>query len=302
MNKFNLQQSGVVFTEEGHTYHLGGKELQGVTGILDRRLFPDKYDGVDDEVLERARLRGTAIHRYCQIYDDLGIITEGSVETAHYASMRNALGLVPVAREYIVTDGEHYASKIDAIYEGKDGGVVLNDLKTTYHLDKEYVSWQLSIYAWMFEKMNPGVNVEGLTATWLHGDDAEYVGIERKDVSLVEALIKADLNDEPFDYYPDRGDVPDYIARHIDELRDLDEMMKAMKKRQDVLKAEILQRMGETHASSIKTGSATFSRIAASQKYVFDSDKFKAENRELYDHYCTKLSEKKESLTIRFKS
>ena len=301
MSTINLTSSGVLFNEEQHTYHLGDKELQGVTGILDRRLFPNKYDGIDEEILENARIRGTLIHRYCEIYDDMGIITEGSVETAHYASMREALGLVPIAREYIVTDGEHYASKIDAIYEGKEGGVVLNDLKTTYHLDKEYVSWQMSIYAWMFERMNPGVKVEGLTATWLHGDDAEYVGIERKDVSLVEALIKADLNDEPFDYYPDRGDVPDYIARSINELRELDAMMKQMKARQDVLKSGILQRMIETHASSVKAAVATFSRVAASSKYTFDADRFKAEHRELYDQYCTKLTEKKESLTIRFK-
>jgi hypothetical protein len=66
----------------------------------------------------------------------------------------------------LVTDGEHYASKIDAVYQGEKG-VILNDRKTTYHLDKEYVSWQLSIYAWMFERMNPGVEVEGLTATWM---------------------------------------------------------------------------------------------------------------------------------------
>lgn len=300
MNTINLQQSGVVFNEEGHTYHLGGKELQGVTGILDRRLFPNKYDGVDEEILAKAAERGTAIHRYCQIYDDLGIVTEGCEEVAHYASMRDALGLVPVAREYIVTDGEHYASKIDAVYQGKEG-VILNDLKTTYHLDKEYISWQLSIYAWMFEKMNPGVTVECLTATWLRGDTAEYVGIERKDVSLVEALIQADINDTPFDYYPNVGDIPEYIAKAERELSDIDTSMKMLKARQDKLKADILAHMGKDHASSVKTDIATFSRVAASSKYVFDVDRFKENHRDLYDRYCTKLQEKKESLTIRFK-
>ena len=301
MDTINLTNSGIVFNEDAHTYHLGEKQLQGVTGILECRLFPDKYADIDEEILEKARIRGTNIHRYCKIYDDLGIVTFGCEEVAHYANMREALHLVPIAREYIVTDGEHYASKIDAIYQGTDGGVVLNDLKTTYHLDKEYISWQLSIYAWMFERMNPGVKIEGLTATWLHGDTAEYVGIERKDVSLVEALLKADLNDEPFDYYPNIGDVPEYIARTVDELRELDAMMKAMKKRQDVLKADILVKMGDAHAATIKTDVATFSRVAASSKYVFDVDKFRENHRDLYDMYCTKFQERKESLTIRFK-
>lgn len=301
MNTINLQQCGVVFNEEGHTYHLGERELQGVTGILERRLFPDKYADVDIEILERAKQRGTAIHRYCEIYDDLGIITEGCEEVEHYAKMREALNLVPITREYIVTDGEHYASKIDAVYQGKDGGVVLNDLKTTYYLDKEYISWQLSIYAWMFERMNPEVKIEGLTATWLRGDVAEYVGIERKENELVEALIQADINEEPFDYYPDDGEVPGYIAKSMHELRNLDDSIKMLKARQDSLKAVILEKMGQDHASSVKTDVATFSRIAASSKYVFDEDKFRDNHRDLYDQYCTKLQQKKESLTIRFK-
>ena len=77
--------------------------------------------------------------------------------------------------------------------------------------------------------------------------------------------------------------------------------MKMLKDRQDKLKAEILTRMGEDHAATIKTDIATFSRVAASQKYVFDVDKFRDNHRDLYDQYCTKLQEKKESLTIRFK-
>jgi len=297
----NLVQSGVIFDPEPHTYHLNGMELQGVTGILSRRLFQHKYDDVDPEILERARERGTNIHRFCEIYDSLGIITEGWEEVQHYANMKKALNLVPIAREYLVTDGQHYASKVDAVYEGTNGGVILNDLKTTYHLDREYLSWQLSIYAWMFERMNPTIPIEGLTATWLHGEDAEYVNIERKDVSLVEALLAADIADQPFVYYPGDDDVPDYIASTVNELRELDAVAKSIKARQDALKAVILTKMTDSHASSVKTSVATFSRSAASSKYTFDADKFKAEHRDLYDAYCTKLTERKESLSIRFK-
>lgn len=301
MDKIQLTSCGVVFNEQGHTYRLGDKELMGITPVLQRRLFPDKYADIDPEILSKAAARGTAIHRYCEIYDDLGIITEDCAEVKKYAAIREAIGLVPIAREYIVTDGEHYASKIDAVYEGDECGVILNDLKTTDHLDKEYVSWQLSIYAWMFERMNPGVKVEGLTATWLRGGDGGYVNIERKDNSLVEALLKADLNDEPFDYYPGADDIPEYIAKVERELSNIDNSMKMLKARQDSLKAYILQRMGETHATTVKTERATFSRVAASSKYDFDKDRFRKEHRALYDEYCTKLVEKKESLTIRFK-
>ncbi|MBQ1484917.1 MAG: hypothetical protein IIZ44_00520 [Muribaculaceae bacterium] len=300
MNKIQLTSCGVVFNEQDHTYTLEGKQLQGITGVLQRRLFPDKYADVDPEVLAKAAARGTAIHRYCQIYDELGIVTEGCEEVTHYAAMCKALDLVPVASEYLVTDGEHYASKIDAVYQGEKG-VILNDRKTTYHLDKEYVSWQLSIYAWMFERMNPGVEVEGLTATWMREGICEYVGIDRKDASLVEALLQADINDEPFQYYPDADDVPDYISKVQRELANIDSSMKMLKARQDALKAEVLARMSEEHASTIRTELATFSRVAPSQKYVFDEKRFMENHRDIYDQYCTKLQSRKESLTIKFK-
>ena len=39
-----LVKSCVVFNEENHTYMLGEKQLQGVTGMIGRQLFPDKYE------------------------------------------------------------------------------------------------------------------------------------------------------------------------------------------------------------------------------------------------------------------
>ena len=38
-----LVKSGVVFNEENHTYFLGDKQLSGITGMIKRQLFPDKY-------------------------------------------------------------------------------------------------------------------------------------------------------------------------------------------------------------------------------------------------------------------
>ena len=59
--------------------------------------------------------------------------------------------------------------------------------------------------------------------------------------------------------------------------------------------------MSEEHASTIRTELATFSRVAPSQKYVFDEKRFMENHRDIYDQYCTKLQSRKESLTIKFK-
>lgn len=52
-----LVKSCVVFNEENHTYMLGEKQLQGVTGMIGRQLFPDKYKDIPDFVLKKAAAR-----------------------------------------------------------------------------------------------------------------------------------------------------------------------------------------------------------------------------------------------------
>ena len=65
-----LTNSRVVFDKEHHTYHLDGHQLQGITGMLHRRLFPSEYANIPQEVLDNAARRGSAIHDACEAYDN----------------------------------------------------------------------------------------------------------------------------------------------------------------------------------------------------------------------------------------
>ena len=49
-----LKESGVVFNEELHQYLLDGKELSGITGMIQRQLFPDEFEGVPEEMMMAA--------------------------------------------------------------------------------------------------------------------------------------------------------------------------------------------------------------------------------------------------------
>ena len=62
--RIELQDSGVVFNEELHEYWLGNKQLSGITGILQRQLFPDEFDGVPEDMIKSAAEYGT--HRHLQ--------------------------------------------------------------------------------------------------------------------------------------------------------------------------------------------------------------------------------------------
>ena len=83
-----LVKSSVVFNEENHTYMLGEKQLQGITGMISRQLFPDKYKDVPDFVLKRAAEKGSLIHAQCQFVDATGLPPE-SIEAENYLKERN---------------------------------------------------------------------------------------------------------------------------------------------------------------------------------------------------------------------
>lgn len=143
-----LIKSQVVFNPDEHTYMLGDKELSGITSVIGRQLFPDKYRDVPEDVLRKAAERGTMIHSICELVDDIGI-THDSDEAQGYKELKDDWGLRYECSEYLVSDNEHYASCIDKVYRENDTDFTLGDIKTTYVLDKESVRWQLSIYAYL---------------------------------------------------------------------------------------------------------------------------------------------------------
>ena len=146
-----LKDSGVVFKEDTHQYFLGDKELLGITSTLVHRAYPDTYKDVPEDVLMKAAERGTNVHQTIQFCEENKI--EGSTpEYISYKAMKEANGLTYVTNEYIVTDGERYASAIDLVFVDGEGKIVIGDIKTTYIPHYDNVALQLSVYKRFFEK------------------------------------------------------------------------------------------------------------------------------------------------------
>lgn len=193
-----LNQSSVVFNQHAHTYTLNGKTLSGVTSLLNRQLFKDKYTGISEEMLAKAASRGSLIHETIELVDELGVSSD-MPEVIAYLDIKSKNNLCTLENEYLVSDNEHIASSIDLVFDDCS----LADIKTTSKLDKEYVSWQLSIYAYLFELQNPTLKVNKLFAIWLpkpqYGKPA-LVEVERIPNDIIELLIECDKRGEQFDY------------------------------------------------------------------------------------------------------
>ena len=290
-----LNQIPVLFNQEEHTYThaLTGKMLKGITSTLIHRLFPNKYSGIPQAILTRAADRGTTIHEEIELAETIGI-EPTTEEGRNYLKLKEEHGLRFLESEYTVSDLEHYATNIDAIYDVEDNVVDIADFKTTSRFDKESVSWQLSVCAYFLEQNNPHIKVRNLFGIWLRGDIAQLVPVDRRSDEEVEALIKADVNDAEFEYSPA---FPDYIRENETALYVLGKRIKELTEEYDRIKAEMLEKMLENKDKSFDTGNMLITVIAPSVRTSFDSKRFTAEHEELAKEY-TKTTTTKESLKL----
>lgn len=190
MSKIELVSSKVVFDELAHTYNYMGQMLSGVTSLLHRTLFADKYTGISAEVLAKAAEYGHNIHEQIELVDSLGVESDNP-SVQDYVRMKQENNLTPLVNEYLVSDEMTYASSIDIVFDD----LTLADVKTTSRLDMEYLSWQLSIYAHLFEMQNPGLKVPRLLAIWLpkpRYGKSMLVEIQRKPIEAIKVLLAWD--------------------------------------------------------------------------------------------------------------
>ena len=300
-----LKEPSIMFDELNHTYTNGeGKQLSGVTALLKRQLFADKYDGISEKVLEQAAERGNLIHRQVEMYETFGgNIDTLSDEARTYVTLKDANKFETIATELLVSDFENVASGIDVVWE-KNGHVFLCDIKTTSKLDMEYLSWQLSIYKYLLLRNNPDVEIRGLYACWLPREQygkPKLVPVDEKPMAWVKDLIETDARGEQW-VNPEAAlvaereqslAVPQELTRAIASYLEAEKQAKEMKEQ---LRA-LMQEHGITKWEC-EEFTATIGKD--SETTTFDSKAFKEANPDEYNKYL-KTSTRKGSFKVTLK-
>lgn len=284
-----LRESGVLFNKASHRYHLDGKVLQGITSTLVRRAYPDTYKDIPEEKLMRAASRGTAIHQAIEDYEEQSILSD-KAELMSYVRIKESNGLEHVASEYLVTDGERYASAIDHVFVDAEGNIILADIKTTSEKHYENVACQLSIYKRFFEQQNPSLKVTKIVLIWLRGEKEEYRELQPWEDEWLDALFLADAEDKPFDINITYGDLPDKVAAAEDEIVRIESTISELTEKSKAIKADMYKLLERYNKPSYTGARVRLTKVLPTEKESFDTAKFKAEHPDMYAQYLKKTT------------
>jgi len=291
MGDVELKKSPVVFDKESHTYTLGERTLQGITGIITSQLFPDKYAGVSASVLRNAAERGTSVHEEIEMAENGFEPDEPREETLSWKKIKSEARLEWLESEYTVSDEKDWASNIDLVMRDADGGIVLADIKTTYRPDLDYAGWQLGVYRYLFELQNPGLEVKRLLIVWLRDGKGQLIEVTAHGKEEVKRLLDDSRDGVQF--------VPDSVKEeNVDAQAMFGEAPEESVARLWAMASKI-EKMKKTVSSNMKgwmqdKGLTSFGgsliKVSLSQgapKETFDKERFREEHPDLWAEYVT---------------
>lgn len=300
MRQTQLIQSPVQFIEnraEGmHHYILGLNELTGVTTILKDVIYRDKYTGIDEAVLRNAADRGTAIHEAVQAYM-MGVDYEldpylqpyeldARVAWDAWTNNPACAGLVAEAVEYLVSDCKEIASKIDVVRQVGEGKYAIADIKTTYEVDIEYVSWQLSVYKYLFERQNPNSEVVQMQVFWYNRREKMWRldDIPDKGTAEVERLLDAWRKGEFWGMpMPADTEYPAPLLNIGQMYAEMEQAVKDATAKRDEFRDRMLAAMTDAGIEQVKAEGFTCSLVGESERKGFDYKRMIKENPDLAD-------------------
>lgn len=306
--RIELKQCSVVFNEEDHSYYLPEKDkyLSGITGMLERQLFPDTYAGIPEAILEQSAKYGTAVHESIEDFD-MNWKNDGTQEVADYISLCTEHGLVHEESEYLITDGENYASMIDKVYRVDETTFDLGDIKTYGVMTpekREKARYQLSLYCYLFELQNKKAKVRRIFILHIRNKQkkdgsfdhiSDFIELKRIPSEIVKELLLADSMGEQFN---NPYAIPEDIKSQESIIRNLIQVKTDAETKLNSIKARILSLMEANDVKSWATDTMRITRKLPSTRSSFSLADFKEAHSDIDIEPFMRTSQVAGSLTI----
>ena len=290
----------IYFDEATHTYtNEAGKVLISVTQLLRKHGLAPDYSAVQSDVLERASERGTLIHKEIEDY-----ITNGEIGfTEELASFIDYIGQRgdPIFSEHLVAN-DLIAGTIDLIYRIRIDydTLVIADYKTTSTLHVDSVTWQLSLYAYLFDKEQ----YSAFKAEAFHfqkDGSLKVIPLNLKPIEAVEQLIACERNGE---IYSEQLPVEERQLRMLADAEEVIQYFESQKKEAEAkaqqIREAILLAMEKNSVKKFENDRICVTYVAPSQRVSIDSATLKKEMPEIAEKY-SKTSQVKAQIRIKLK-
>lgn len=275
------------FDESTHTYtNKKGKVLISTTQLLALAGIGANYDKVDSELLKSSAEKGIAVHKEIEEYIKYGVdgFTDAQLEFAKFIHKNK---LKPIASEKIVSDG-NIAGTIDCVLEDINGDLTLVDFKTTSVIHKESVSWQTSIYKYLWEKCEkrPIKNLQ--VFHFLNNGKLEIGNVKIVSAEKIKDLINWYLakTENPFELSLLNQEQIALKNKTIEIIKNSKAQLEEAEKQLDKIKDLLVKAMKENGLSKYEDENIILSLVAPITKTTLDTKRLKAEKPKLYESYC----------------
>lgn len=258
----------IKFNEKEHIYELDGKQLISVTQLLRKHGLAPDFSNVDEETLRRKAERGTMIHKEIENYvttGDLGF----TQEFYDFRNFAKDLNLVNMKAEQVVYN-DLVAGTLDLTAErtAEDCGYmrVIIDHKTSSHLDKNYLRWQLSVYEYL-----SGQEYDKFYCFHL-ADKSKIIEIERIPRAEIERLMECERKG---DIYKPSLAIDNNLLLELrtmeETIKKTEEQVKLAKEQQDIIKKKLITAMADSGVKSFENDIIKITYIAPSVKKMIDT-------------------------------
>lgn len=286
------------FIEETHQYLLGDKELISVTTLMRKHGLAPSYNGVKPDVLRAKAERGTHIHLEIENYIKSGFIGF-TAELVNFINHIKASNTEVLKSEFILHN-DIVAGTADLLLYNE--GYIIGDIKTTAVLHKEAVSWQLSIYAYLFMLVNPSVKIyKGQAYHFNKEGELNVVDIPLKPMDEVERLLECEAQGLTFTQELTVKDDQLTQLYNIEAIiKEYDDQKKKAEAQAQELRAAIMASMEQNGVKKFENDQIILTYVEPTTRTSIDSAKLKKDMPEVAEKY-TKTSNVKASLRITLK-
>lgn len=295
----------IEFDKDQHQYYVNNDIARiSVTQLLRKHHLAPEYKGVSDATLENAAKRGTAIHKDLELlitkidYDPL------TVEGENFKRYIDEFIDCATAEQLLAYNykGMWVCGTADVVgfFKNKEKGCFVADHKTTSAINREYVSWQVSILDYMLRQLKEPINGkkiaweganEFLCFHYSKDGDLNVIKLNKVADSEIERLFEAEYNGEI--YQRNELAIDDEIignmANVLKAMDTLNERLDALKKQEKAYKDMIKEKMEEQGIKSFECDQFKITYKYPQEKMVVDNAKLKKEFPEIYTK-CVKVS------------